>query len=73
VEELSWMELGRGRKKIGRCFYAKDQRGATLKGWLQQGDWLGGNDITHWRRDWAATHWSNSTARAIGAEIGGQS
>jgi hypothetical protein len=43
-------------------------RGATLKGWLQQGDLLGGNGITHWRTDWTATHWSSWAARAIGAE-----
>jgi hypothetical protein len=43
-------------------------RGATLKGWLQQGDWLGGNGITHWRRDWTTTHWSSWAAQAIGAE-----
>jgi hypothetical protein len=72
VEELSWMGLGRGRKKTGRCFYAKEQRGATLKGWLQQGDWLGGNHITHWPRDWTTTHWSSWATWAIGAEIGGQ-
>jgi hypothetical protein len=62
------------REKLAarKCFCAKEQGGATLKGWLQQGDWLAGNGITHWRSDSAATHWSNWAAWAIGAEFGGQ-
>ena len=62
------------REKLAarKCFCAKEQGGATLKGWLQQGDWLAGNSITHWRRDSATTHWSNWAARTIGAEFGGQ-
>jgi hypothetical protein len=62
------------REKLAarKCFCAQEQGGATLKGWLQQGDWLGENDIIHWRRDSVAIHWSNWAARAIGAEFGGQ-
>jgi hypothetical protein len=73
ITRAPWTSRSKGRKMAGGgrragCVREKlaarknastlRNRGATLKGWLQQGDWLGGNGITHWSRDWTATYWS---------------
>jgi hypothetical protein len=38
-----WRRGGHGSGRChGQCVYSIEQRGATFKGWLQHGDWLGG-------------------------------